>query len=209
MSQYKSEEPCILRETINGVSQIAISDELLSARDVYLNDEVTTNTMSNLMKQFMYLEKTAPGKPINFYINSPGGCVSDGLAVYDLIRMMKSPITAICTGRACSMGAILFLAADKRLMLPHSEIMIHDASFGKADFGGLKPDEIEEKAKELLDTSKILREIVAERTNQPVKKVVEKMKKDSFFKVKDAIDFGLATAEVTDITQLIKKEVIC
>ena len=96
------------------------------------------------------IESENPNKDICFYINSPGGSVKDGLAVYDVIRLMKSPVTTICIGMAASMGSILFLAADKRLMLPHSEIMIHDASFGQAEFSGLKPDEIQQKTDDLL-----------------------------------------------------------
>lgn len=205
MNNTRLNKSNILKETVNGINQICITDELMNGRDIFLEAEVTTESMSDLMQQLLYLEKDSPGTPINLYINSPGGSVSDGLAVYDLIQMMNSPITTICTGRASSMGAILFLAADKRLMLPHSEIMIHDASFGQADFAGLKPDEIEEKTKDLLDTCKTLRDIVASRTGQSSKKVTEKMKKDSYFKASEAIDFGLATGVVENIDMLIKK----
>lgn len=183
----------VLRETSNGIYQIHVEDALLDKRDVYLTTEVTTETAMDLLQQFMYLEKEMPGEPITFYINSPGGSVTDGLALYDYIRMMKSPVRTVCVGRAASMGAMLFLAGNERLMLPHSEIMIHDASFGNAIFSGLKPDEIQEKTDSLVKTCKILREIVAERTGQSLKDVTSKMKKDSYFKAEEAVSFGLAT----------------
>jgi len=205
MSKLRANKPNVIKESVNGINQVCISDELLTNRDIFLDEEVNSDSMSDLMQQLMYLEKESPGAPINLYINSPGGSVSDGLAAYDLIRLMKSPVTTICTGRASSMGAILFLSADKRYMLPHSEIMIHDASFSQADFSGLKPNEIEEKTKDLLTTCKTLRDIVVERTGQPVKKVTEKMKKDSYFKVEEALEFGLATEVVTDLAMLITK----
>lgn len=187
----------ILKESAKGIDQIFVEDALLDDREVFLTSEVNAENVSELMKAFMYLEKESPGKEITFYINSPGGSVSDGLALYDYIRLMKSPVTTICIGRAASMGAILFLAGENRKMLPHSEIMIHDASFGNAEFSGLKPDEISEKANDLLKTSKILREIVAERTGQDAKLVAQKMKKDSFFKADEAMQFGLATEIMT------------
>ena len=117
-----------------------------------------------------------------------------GLAVYDYMRTMKSPITTICIGRAASMGAILFLAGDTRLMMPHTEIMIHDASYGNANFSGLKPDELKARTKSLEESSKSLREIVADRTGKSINAVTKKMREDSYFKCEDAIEFGLATA---------------
>ena len=185
--------PNILRETSGGIYQINIEDALLEKRDIYLTEAVNSHTATALIQQFMYLEKENPGAPINFYINSPGGSVKDGLAVYDVIRLLKSPVTTICIGLAASMGSILFLAADKRLMLPHSEIMIHDASFGQAEFSGLKPDEIQQRTDDLLKTCKILRGIIEERTGLSSKVVREKMKHDSFFKADEAMKLNLAT----------------
>ena len=191
--------PNILRETSSGIYQIHIEDALLEKRDVYLTEAVNSETATALIQQFMYLEKENPGAPINFYINSPGGSVKDGLAVYDVIRLMKSPVTTICIGMAASMGSILFLAADKRLMLPHSEIMIHDASFGQAEFSGLKPDEIQQKTDDLLETCKTLRGIIEERTGLSAKVVRDKMKKDSYFKADEAMKLGIATDILSSI----------
>lgn len=192
--------PSIILESSRGIQPVLLTDKLYTDnREIFLTEEIDTESCNNLILQLLYLDRISPGEEIKLYINSPGGSTADGLAVYDVMRMLKSPITAIVTGRACSMGAILFLAADKRLLTPHSEVMIHDASFANADFSGLKPDEISEKSKDLLKTCDILRKIVADRTNQPLKKVQEKMKKDSFFKAKEAIEFGLATGILTEL----------
>lgn len=195
----------VIKETSHGYSLIGLEDEMYDKRYVFLNKDVNEESMASLMEQFMHLELTKPGERINFVINSPGGNVSDGLAVYDLIRSLESPVRTICMGTAASMGAILFLAGDERVMAKHSQVMIHDASFGKADFSGLKPEEISEKADDLLKTTKILREIIAERTGKSLKEVTEKMKKDSYFKAEEAIEFGLATGGISNLKEVIKK----
>lgn len=192
--------PNILKETASGISQIRLSDALLDKREVYLTTDVNTESATLLMQQLSYLDRTEPGSPIRLYINSPGGSVNDGLAVYDLMQILESPITTICTGRAASMGAILFLGAQERLMLPHSEIMIHDASFGGADFSGLKPDEIQTRTDSLVKTCKILRQIVADRTGQSLKSVTAKMKADSYFSAQEALDYHLATGMLRSIS---------
>ena len=192
----------IIRETENGFSTLNIQDHLLDGRNVYLNKEVNGETALALLQQFMYLEKENTEVPINFFINSPGGSVPDGMIVYDYIRMMRAKVRTICTGRASSMGAILFLAADDRLMFPHSEIMIHDASFANANFSGLKPDEIEEKTKDLVKTCNMLRNLISGRTGRSIEEVTEKMKKDSYFEVAEALEFGLATQQVTSAKEM-------
>lgn len=193
MADRLLQTPNVLMETANGLSQVSVTDVLFNSRDLYLTDGVDASTCAVLIQQLMYLEKDKPGENINLFINSPGGSVQDGLAVYDLIRTMESPVTTICLGRAASMGALLFLAGDTRKMYEHSEIMIHDASFGSADFSGLKPDEIKEKTEDLMETCKILRGIVSERTGRSEKEVAAKMRKDSYFNANKAIEFGLAT----------------
>ncbi|MCR5203818.1 MAG: ATP-dependent Clp protease proteolytic subunit [Lachnospiraceae bacterium] len=192
----------IIRETANGSCTFDIQDHLLKERNVYLNGEVNSDTALDLLHQFMYLEKENSEDPINFFINSPGGSVSDGMIVYDYLRMMTSPVRTICTGRACSMGAILFLASDVRLMFPGSELMIHDASFANANFSGLKPNEIEERTKDLVKTCKMLRGIVADRTGKRLEVVTKTMKKDSSFNAKEAIKFRLATGIVKSAAEL-------
>lgn len=191
--------PAVLRESTNGISRVTIDDILLEKREVYLTCEINDTSATEFLKVLNFLEHDCGGSEITIYINSPGGSVNAGLAIYDYMRAMKSPITTVCIGNACSMGAIIFLAGDRRLVMPHSEIMIHDASFGSANFSGLKPGEIQVKADSLLDTSKLLRAIVAERTGQSLKKVTAAMKDDSFYKSEDAVKFGLATEIITEV----------
>ena len=158
--------PFIIRETANGMGQLSQETRLFEDRCLYLTEEVTRDNCTELIKSLMILDREAPGTPITLYINSPGGSVTDGLGLYDTIRILKSPVNTVCLGLAASMGAVLFLAGEERLMLPHAKVMIHDASYGGGDFAGLKPAEIQKKTDDLMETCKVLRKIVAERTGQ-------------------------------------------
>jgi len=188
----------VLKETSNGISQICVTDELFDSRICFLNSAVDAESMAELIQQFMYLEMQDSSKPIYFYINSNGGSVSDGMALYDLINAIKAPVITVCVGSASSMGAMLFLAGKKRVMFKHSKVMIHDASYGNADFGGLKPDEIKERTNQLVKTCEMLRGIIADKTGHSLQEIEEKMKIDSYFTVEEAIEYGLATDVVED-----------
>lgn len=183
----------ILKETSQGYSTIPIEDELLGNREIFLVDEVNDTTSNELIKQLMYLEREAPGKEITLYINSPGGIVQSGLAVYDYIMLMKSPVKTVCIGDAASMGAILFLAGEKREMLPHTRIMIHDPSYASFNVGGKKPHEIQREVDKLNKVREITAGIIAERTGKPLGEVYKATAEDSFYSAKEAIEFGLAT----------------
>lgn len=191
--------PAIQKETQRGFDRIEIRDEMYLNRDIFIDMGISTALVSDVLLQLMYLERQDKNTPVNIYINSPGGSVTDGMVLYDFIRMMKAPVNTICTGMAASMGAIIYLAGDNRYIFPHSKIMIHDASFSNAEFSGLKPDEIQEKTNSLLETTKMLRKIVSERTGQSLKSVTAKMKQDSFFKADEALKYGLVTAVVDDL----------
>lgn len=194
--------PNIIKETSRGLDVVSLPDAFFSQRKLFLISEVTAETMNDLLMQLMYLEAQDSEEPVVLYINSPGGEVTSGLAVYDFMRMMKRPLITICTGTAASMGAVLFLGADKRYMLPHSKIMIHDASYGKANFSGLKPDELQVHLDDLRKVSHITAGIIAERTGQPLETVESYTRKDSFFDSEEAMKFGLATAVVKSIDMM-------
>ncbi len=191
-----------IKETSMGLNAVSLNDELFAQSRLFLTSEVTADSMNELLMQLMCLENEEETEPVLLFINSPGGEVSSGLAVYDYMRLMKRPLITVCTGTAASMGAILFLGADKRYMLPHSEVMIHDASYGHADFSGLKPDEIQVRLDNLRSTSEATAEIIAERTGQPIKKVKQYTSKDSYFNAKEALEFGLATDMVDSIDMI-------
>lgn len=185
--------PNILKESAHGVAPVRLEDELLQSREIFLSNAVDSYTMNGLLKQLMYLNKTAPEEEITLYINSPGGEVNSGLAVYDYMKMMKAPLRTVCVGTAASMGAILFLAGDRREMFPHSQLMIHDPAPSGGSMAGMKPDEMAEQLKSLKKVQKILCETISETTGKPMKEVQAKTRKDSFFDAKEAIEFGLAT----------------
>lgn len=189
----------ILMETVRGLNAIAIEDHLLQNREIFLVDQVDTRSTNELMKQLMYLEKEDNSKEITIYINSPGGDVVSGLAIYDMLSLMKSPIKTVCVGTAASMGAILFLAGDKREMLPHTRLMIHDPSYSHNDIGGRKPHEIQHELDKLNEVRKSLAEIIAEKTGRSIEEIYSKTSDDTYYNVQEAIEFGLATGVVTEI----------
>ncbi len=188
----------IIIESVRGPQPIPIDDVFLKDRKVFLIGEVNDDSCDDLIKKLLYMEAEDNTAPITLFINSPGGDVGSGLAVYDTIRLMKSPVTAVVTGIAASMGSIILLAcdADKRLMLPSSKIMIHDCSWGRRDMGGKKPHEIEEELGQLKKVNERLVSILAERCGKPVEEVEEVTKSDSYFDANEAIEFGLASAVV-------------
>lgn len=183
----------ILKETVRGTDCIKIEDELLSRREIFLTEEVNPETSNELIKQLMYLERQDSGKEITLYINSLGGEVISGLAVYDLISLMKSPVRTVCTGTAASMGAILFLAGKKREMLPHTRLMIHDPSFVGGSIGGKKSHELRHELEKLDEVREALAKIIAEKTGRPLDEIYDVTSDDTFYSAEEAITFGLAT----------------
>ena len=183
----------IIKESSRGYDCIPIEDELFLRRRIFLTKPVDASTMDSLIKQLLYLSSEEPEKEITIYINSPGGEVQSGLAAYDLLKLIEAPITTVCIGEAASMGAILFLAGDRRVVLPHSSIMIHDPAPGGGNMIGMKPDEMEEKLSKLKRTRDRLCEIIAEATGKPVKQIMKKTCRDSFFTAEEALEYGLAT----------------
>ena len=202
----------LIFESVRGLSAIQLDDVLFKDRCIFLCEEVTTDSCNRLIKELLYLESKDNTSPINLFINSPGGSVTDGLAVYDCIRLLKSPVTAIVTGIAASMGSIIMLACDKdrRLMLPSSRIMVHDASWSHHDMAGKKPHEIEEELNQLRSINDRLVQIIAERTGKTVEEVAEVTKFDSYFSATEAIEFGLATKIIDSdcLSNLIKRSVM-
>ena len=194
---YKT--PRLINETAKGYQLFTLEDSFFCERKIFLTSMIDADSSNELIKQLIYLNQQNPKEEITLYINSPGGEVTSGLAVYDCIRMMKAPVKTVCTGMAASMGSILFLAGDKREMLPHTKIMVHDPAFGSRDIGGMKPLEIQKEVDDLMNVRQILCEIIAERTGRTKEEVYEKTKIDSYFRAEEAVEFGLATAVITKI----------
>lgn len=184
----------IIKETVQGINVVLADDELLSKRKIFLTEQVNAKTSDELIKKLMYLNDADSKAPITLYINSPGGEVYSGLAVYDFTQLMKAPLKTVCIGSAASMGAILFLAGKEREMLPHTRIMIHDPSYGCLDVGGKKPHEIQHEVDSLNRTRESLAEIISEKTGRSLEEVYKITANDTYFDVKEAMEFGLATA---------------
>ena len=182
----------ILKETVRGTELIPLEDMLLEESEVFLVDEITPKSANNLIQKLMYLDSKDLGE-ITIYINSPGGEVISGLAVYDYIKIMKSPVRTVTIGDAASMGAIIFLAGEKREMLPHTRILIHDPSYGHLDVSGKKPHEIQRGVDSLNKVRETLAEIISEKTSKSLDEIYGITAEDNYFTAEEAIDFGLAT----------------
>ncbi len=180
-----------LMQSFRGVSLVPVDDFLMEESRVFLVGEINSDSANDLIKKLMYLDKKDLGE-ITIYINSPGGEVMSGLAVYDFIKIMKSPIRTVCVGDTESMGAIIFIAGEKREMLPHVRILIHDPSYGHLDVSGKKPHEIQRGVDSLNKVRQTLAEIISERTGKSLDEIYKITAEDNYFTAEEAINFGLA-----------------
>ena len=189
--------PKLIKETVRGMESLTPEDLLFTNREIFLTTKLDSDTANELIKQLMILEKLDNTEEITLYINSPGGEVVSGLAVYDYIQLMKAPVRTVCIGTAASMGAILFLAGRKREMLSHTRLMIHDPAYGGGDMAGKKPHELQMYVDKLKQSQEIIAGIIAEKTGKSLEEVYEKTREDSYFNAVEAIDYGLATGIVS------------
>jgi len=169
---------------------IDIYTRLNQERIIFLGQEVTDSLANSIIAAMLYLDSDDQNKPIYLYINSPGGSVTAGMAIYDTMQHIKSEVVTICVGLAASMGAFLLTAGTKgkRLALPHSRIMIHQPLGGT---GRRQATDIEIEAKEILRIRQLLNEIMAQRTGQPIEKIEKDTDRDYFMSALEAKDYGL------------------
>ncbi|MBR2714998.1 MAG: ATP-dependent Clp endopeptidase proteolytic subunit ClpP [Ruminococcus sp.] len=181
--------PYVVEQTSRGERSYDIFSRLLNDRIIMLNEEVNSTTASLVVAQLLYLEGQDPNKDISLYINSPGGSVTDGLAIYDTMQYIKCDVSTICMGMAASMGAFLLAAGTKgkRYALPNSDIMIHQPS------GGAKGQatDIEIHTKHILHTKKKLNEILSMNTGQPFDVIAADTERDNFMTAQQALEYGL------------------
>ncbi|MGN0442495.1 MAG: ATP-dependent Clp endopeptidase proteolytic subunit ClpP [Acutalibacteraceae bacterium] len=181
--------PYVVEQDGRGERSYDIFSRLLKDRIVMLNDEVNSATASLVVAQLLFLEGQDPSKDISLYINSPGGSVTDGLAIYDTMNYIKCDVSTICMGMAASMGAFLLAAGakGKRLALPNSDIMIHQPS------GGAKGQatDIMIHADHILQTKKKLNTILSEKTGQPYDVIARDTERDNFMTAQQALEYGL------------------
>ena len=181
--------PMVVEQTGRGERAFDIYSRLLKERIIFLVGPVNDHMASLISAQLLFLESENPEKEIFIYINSPGGVVSDGLAIYDTMQFIQSPVSTLCFGLAASMGSFLLAAGEKgkRFALPNSRIMVHQPSAG---FRGQATD-IEIHAKEILDQKANLNQLYANHTGQPVEKIEEALERDNFMSPDNAKKFGI------------------
>lgn len=183
-------EPRIIHETSSGLYFSMIQDEMLRHREVECTGEINGDLVYALCRQLRYLQQEDPDQGITMYINSPGGEISSGLALYDVMQGLSCPIRTICMGIAASMGALLFAAGKKRDILPHGRIMIHDPLITGGVGGNAL--QVQEISRSLLKTREETCGILARHTGKTLDEIYEKTAKDSWFNAEEAVRFGLA-----------------
>ena len=187
--------PIVIEKTGRGERSYDIYSRLLKDRIVFLGTEVDDAVANVIIAQMLFLESEDPDKDINLYINSPGGVVSAGLAIYDTMQYVRCDVSTICMGQAASMGAFLLAAGNKgkRFCLPHSRVLIHQPLGG---FQG-QATEIEIHAKELLRTRQMLNELLAKHTGQPIERIKNDTERDYFMGPSEAKEYGLVDEVLT------------
>lgn len=181
--------PYVIEQTNRGERSYDIFSRLLNDRIVMLTEEVNDTTSSLVVAQLLYLEGQDPAKDISLYINSPGGSVTAGMAIYDTMQYIKCDVSTICMGMAASMGAFLLTAGakGKRFALPNSDIMIHQPSGGAQG----QATDIMIHADHIIATKKKLNQILSERTGQPLETIMKDTERDNFMTAQDALAYGL------------------
>ena len=181
--------PYVVEQTNRGERSYDIFSRLLNDRIIMLSEEVNDTTASLIVAQLLYLEAQDPDKDIQFYINSPGGSITDGMAIYDTMQYIKCDVSTICVGMAASMGAFLLSsgAKGKRLALPNAEIMIHQPSAGTQ--GQITDMAIHLKRLEII--KKRMNQILSENTGKPIETVTADCERDNFMTAQEALEYGL------------------
>ena len=188
--------PVVVEQTGRGERSYDIYSKLLKDRIIFLGDEVNDATAGLIVAQLLFLESEDPDKDIHLYINSPGGSITAGMAIYDTMQYIKPDVSTICIGMAASMGAFLLAAGakGKRLALPNSEIMIHQPLGGTRG----QATDIEIHAKRILKMKDTLNQILSERTGQPLEKIQMDTERDNFMSSIEAKEYGLIDEVITN-----------
>lgn len=187
--------PYVIESTSRGERSYDIYSRLLKERIIFLGEEVNEVTASLVVAQLLFLESEDPTKDINLYINSPGGSVTAGMAIYDTMNYIKCDVSTVCMGMAASMGAFLLAsgAKGKRFALPNAEVMIHQPSGGAQG----QATEIRIVAEQILRTKKKLNEILAANTGQPLEVIERDTERDNYMTAEEAVKYGLIDAVIS------------
>jgi ATP-dependent Clp protease, protease subunit len=181
--------PMVIEQTSRGERSFDIYSRLLNERIIFLGTPVDDQIANLIVAQLLHLESEDPDKDISIYINSPGGVVYAGLAIYDTMQFVRPDIQTICVGMAMSMGSVILMggAKGKRMSLPNSKVLIHQ---GSAGFHG-QPTDIEIQAKEVIGLKRLLEEITSKHTGQPLERVAKDMDRDYYMTAGEAVEYGI------------------
>ena len=195
--------PYVIEQTSKGERSYDIFSRLLKERIIFLSEQVDSASASLVVAQLLFLDAEDPGKDIFLYINSPGGSITDGMAIYDTMQYIKSDVCTICVGLAASMGSLLLTAGakGKRYALPNSEILIHQPLIAGGGISG-QTTEIKIHADHMVKTNKIL----SERTGQPIEKIQVDTERDNYMTAQEALEYGLIDGIMDSINDINKEK---
>ena len=198
MLEKSSLVPYVVEQTSKGERSYDIFSRLLKDRIIYLGEDVNPTTSSLIVAQMLFLESEDPDKEIYFYINSPGGSITDGMAIVDTMNYIKCPVETVCVGLAASMGAVLLTAGEKgkRFAMPNSEIMIHQPLIGGGGLQG-QATEIKIHADHLVRTREKLNKFLSERTGKPLDVIEKDTERDNYTTAEEALEYGLIDGIMT------------
>ena len=186
--------PYVIEQTSRGERSYDIYSRLLKERIIFLGEEVNDVTAGLVVSQLLFLESEDPDKEIYFYINSPGGSITDGMAIVDTMNYIKCPVETVCVGLAASMGAVLLTAGEKgkRFATPNSEILIHQPLIG-GQGGGIsgQATEIKIHADHMIRTREKLNKLLSEKTGQPIEQIEKDTERDHYMSAQEALEYGL------------------
>ena len=198
MLEKSSLVPYVVEQTSKGERSYDIFSRLLKDRIIYLGEDVNPTTSSLIVAQMLFLESEDPDKEIYFYINSPGGSITDGMAIVDTMNYIKCPVETVCVGLAASMGAVLLTAGEKgkRFAMPNSEIMIHQPLIGGGGLQG-QATEIKIHADHLVRTREKLNKFLSERTGKPLDVIEKDTERANYMTAEEALEYGLIDGIMT------------
>lgn len=199
--------PYVIEQTSKGERSYDIFSRLLKERIIFLSEQVDSASASVVIAQLLFLDAEDPGKDIYLYINSPGGSITDGMAIYDTMQYIKSDVCTICVGLAASMGSVLLAAGKKgkRYALPNSEVLIHQPLIAGGGISG-QTTEIKIHADHMVKTREKLNKILSERTGQPLDVIEKDTERDNYMTAEEAKKYGLIDEIMTNINDIVKEK---
>ena len=194
--------PMVVESTGKGERAFDIYSRLLKERIIFLSGPIEDNISSLVCAQLLYLESEAPKSDIYLYINSPGGVITSGMAIYDTMKYISCDVVTLCMGQAASMGSFLLAGGTKgkRYILPHARVMVHQPSGGARG----QATDIEIQAKEILYLKGLMNKLYSENTGQPIEKIAQSLERDNFMNAQEAKDFGLVDKIIENRASIIK-----